>query len=76
MMGFFFVSFFEDFFGRVFLKKGCEVQYAVGSSVVKFFYAHYFVSGKCHVVHSPNRAPCDEGLVWKRQRIKQLQEGG
>ena len=25
--------------------------------VVFFFYAHYFVSGKCHVVHSPNRAP-------------------
>ena len=29
---------------------------------VSFFYAHYFVSGKCHIVHSPIRAPQEGGL--------------
>ena len=40
-----------------------------------FFYAHHFVSGKCHVVlHSTTQKVRDS--VWKRQRIKQLQERG
>ena len=46
-------------------KKGYVVCNQVGSSerrvrpppLFLFFYAHYFVSGRCHVVHSPNRAP-------------------
>ena len=29
----------------------------VGKKMLFFCYAHYFASGKCHVVHSPNRAP-------------------
>ena len=34
-----------------------SVPYKLCSIGLFFFYAHYFVSGKCHVVHSPNRAP-------------------
>ena len=34
---------------------------AVREGLIKRFYAHYLESGKCHVVHSPNRAPGGNG---------------
>ena len=54
---FFFVSFSIFFFFLVFSELQSYSEEVPRNVVCISFYTHYFVSGKCHVVHSPNRAP-------------------